>query len=199
MVQTHVDRGVLACTANLIWIDMFLRLALWLNVPSSGNERRESKFISWDLETSSLNEQARDISNLNDQPQYKRTEFQSFSFSMENPRPFYLYVFGDQTYDIQTTDLRSLVHDGKDNPVVVDFLERARRALRDSLNHLRPEDRQHAPPFASVSDMLLWKGGNCVPIDMAMLCLYQLGSFMKCVARSPTNLLPFSSHFRKQN
>lgn len=27
MVQTHLDREVLACTANLIWIDMFLRMA----------------------------------------------------------------------------------------------------------------------------------------------------------------------------
>lgn len=101
---------------------------------------------------------------------------------MENQSSFDVYLFGDQTYDIQTKDLQSLLHNGKSDPVVVEFLERARRALRDDLYQLRPEDRHHAPSFACVTELLLWKRGKSVPVDMAMLCLYQLGLFMRYVA-----------------
>lgn len=131
-------------------------------------------------ETSSPREQERGISKLDDTP--IQTVPASF-VTMDNQGSLDLYVFGDQTYDIQTKDLRSLIHDGKDDPVVVEFLERARRALRNGLAHLRPEDRHHAPPFGSVTDLLHWNAGSCVPLDMAMLCLYQLGSFMKYVAQ----------------
>lgn len=101
---------------------------------------------------------------------------------MESQTSFDVYVFGDQTYDIQIKELRYLVHNGKSDPVVVEFLERARRALRDDICQLRPEDRYHAPSFACVTDFLLWKRGRSVPVDMAMQCLYQLGSFMRYVA-----------------
>ena len=101
---------------------------------------------------------------------------------MGNQKSFDLCVFGDQTYDIQTEDLRSLVQDGKADPIVVEFLERARRALRNNLIQLCPEDRCHAPSFACTTDFLVWKKGHSVPVDMAILCIYQLGSFMKYVS-----------------
>lgn len=101
--------------------------------------------------------------------------------TMENQRHFELYVFGDQTYDLQINELRAIIHDGKSNPVGVEFLERARRALRSDLYQLGPEYRHHAPPFTCVRDLLSWKRGHCVPLDMAVLCIYQLGSFMRYV------------------
>ena len=100
---------------------------------------------------------------------------------MENQKFFDLYVFGDQTYNVQIKDLRSLIHNGNADPIVVEFLERARRELRNGLCQLSPEDRRHAPSFTHTTDFLLWKKGHCVPIDMAILCVYQLGSFMRYV------------------
>lgn len=105
-----------------------------------------------------------------------------FFVAMEHQKSFDIYVFGDQTYDIQINELRNLLHDGKSDPVVVEFLERARRALRDDLYQLRPEDRHHVPSFACVTELSLWKRGHSVPVDMAMLCLYQLGAFMRYVS-----------------
>lgn len=106
---------------------------------------------------------------------------------MESQTSFDVYVFGDQTYDVQINELRNLVHDRKSDPVVVEFLERARRALRDDLYQLSPEDRHNAPSFATVTDLLLWEKGRSVPVDMAMLCLYQLGSFMRYVVALSRN------------
>lgn len=100
---------------------------------------------------------------------------------MENQRSFDLYVFGDQTYEFQINDLRKLVLDGNSDPIVVEFLDRARRAIQNDLYQLRPEDQHYAPSFACVTDLFLWKSGQCVPVDMAMLCLFQLGSFMRYV------------------
>lgn len=100
---------------------------------------------------------------------------------MLDQKPFELFVFGDQTYSLQTKDLRNLVHDGSNDPVVVEFLERACRTLRNDLYQLTPEYRLHAPLLSHVADLLLWKRGHCVPLDMAILCLYQLGIFMKYV------------------
>lgn len=100
---------------------------------------------------------------------------------MPNDKHFELFVFGDQTYNIQTKDLRNLVHDGNNDPVVVKFLQDACRALRNDLYQLKLEDRNHAPSITCVADLLLWKQGHCVPLDMAILSLYQLATFMKCV------------------
>ncbi|KAJ0115086.1 hypothetical protein J7T55_001495 [Diaporthe amygdali] len=89
---------------------------------------------------------------------------------MLDQKPFELFVFGDQTYSLQTKDLRNLVHDGSNDAVVVEFLERACRTLRNDLYQLTPEYRLHAPLLSHVADLLLWKRGHCVPLDMAILC-----------------------------
>lgn len=98
---------------------------------------------------------------------------------MENQKLLDLYVFGDQTHDIQVKDLRRLIHDGADNPIVVEFLEQARQALQSDLYRLSSQDRRHIPLFRCTMDFLHWKKGRLMSLDMAVLCVYQLGSFMR--------------------
>jgi hypothetical protein len=90
-----------------------------------------------------------------------------------------LYVFGDQTYDVQPRLKELLGH--RDNPVLQDFLGKAYAAIRVQLFTLSHETREALPRFTSVDDLLLWKndGSPCLPLDMALTCLYQLAVFMR--------------------
>lgn len=90
-----------------------------------------------------------------------------------------LYLFGDQTYDIQP-HLEPLLSD-RDNPVLDAFLEKAYDAVRAEIFKLPEQVRENLPRFTSLEDLLLWKKGGqgYVPLDMAITCMYQLGFFIR--------------------
>ncbi|KAH7120580.1 hypothetical protein EDB81DRAFT_914248 [Dactylonectria macrodidyma] len=90
-----------------------------------------------------------------------------------------LYVFGDQTYDIQP-HLKALLQN-RGNPVLEDFFIKAYDAIRTEIfklpHHVREDD---IPRFTCYQDLVLWNqpGKRCIPLDMAVTCLYQLGVFI---------------------
>ena len=90
-----------------------------------------------------------------------------------------LYLFGDQTYDIQPC-LKDLIH-YRSNPVLEDFLIKAYDAIRTEIFSLPSEIRHDLPRFTCLDDILLRKPGGrrCVPLDMALTCMYQLGVFIR--------------------
>ena len=90
-----------------------------------------------------------------------------------------LYLFGDQTYDIQPY-LRDLIQ-YRHNPVLDDFLVKAYDAIRTEIYNLPCEIRDDLPRFTCVDDLILRRQGGigCVPLDMAVTCMYQLGSFIR--------------------
>lgn len=90
-----------------------------------------------------------------------------------------LYLFGDQTYDT-LPHLPSLLH-SRQNPVLEDFLVKSYEAIRIEIFTLPYQDRDLLPRFTCLEDLLLWKqdGRRCVALDMAVTCMYQLGSFIR--------------------
>ncbi|KAL8782244.1 MAG: hypothetical protein Q9213_005547 [Squamulea squamosa] len=95
--------------------------------------------------------------------------------------PLKLYLFGDQTFDVQP-HLADFVQ-YKHNPVLEDFLLKAYDAIRSEIYNLPCEVRDDLPRFTSVDD-IIWRkpdGKRCVPLDMAVTCMYQLGAFISQV------------------
>jgi hypothetical protein len=90
-----------------------------------------------------------------------------------------LYLFGDQTHDIQPYLKDLLRH--RDNPVLEDFLVKAYDAVRAEIYKLPHQVREDVPRFTCLEDLLLWnqKGKRCIPLDMAVTCMYQLGVFIR--------------------
>jgi hypothetical protein len=92
-----------------------------------------------------------------------------------------LYLFGDQTFDVEP-HLHELLDAKNSNVVLRDFLEKAYDAIRVQIFQLPKHVREELPRFTSIEDMLLWRrsegSSRCVPLDMAMTCIYQLGSFI---------------------
>ncbi|KAH8672377.1 hypothetical protein BGZ61DRAFT_537012 [Ilyonectria robusta] len=89
-----------------------------------------------------------------------------------------LYVFGDQTYDIKPY-LKDLLQN-RDNPVLEDFLVKAYDAVRTEIFKLPHQVREDLPRFTCYHDLVLWNqtGKRCIPLDMAVTCMYQLGVFI---------------------
>ncbi|KAL8677817.1 MAG: hypothetical protein Q9186_005797 [Xanthomendoza sp. 1 TL-2023] len=89
-----------------------------------------------------------------------------------------LYLFGDQTYDVRSHHKDLLRH--RSNPILEDFLVKAYNAIRIEIFTLPPQIRDDIPRFTSPDDLVMWKevAKRCVPIDMAVTCMYQLGIFM---------------------
>ncbi|KAF1952593.1 ketoacyl-synt-domain-containing protein [Byssothecium circinans] len=89
-----------------------------------------------------------------------------------------LYLFGDQTFDIQP-HFKTLLQ-RRDNPVLDAFVEKAYDAIRTEIYKLPQETREDIPRFTSVEDLILWNqdGKRCVALDMAVTCMYQLGVFI---------------------
>ena len=90
-----------------------------------------------------------------------------------------LYLFGDQTYDIQSY-LKDLIQ-YRHNPVLEDFLVKAYDAIRAEIYNLPREIRDDLPRFTCIDDIVFRKQGGkrCVPLDMAVTCMYQLGVFIR--------------------
>ncbi|OCK75289.1 ketoacyl-synt-domain-containing protein [Lepidopterella palustris CBS 459.81] len=89
-----------------------------------------------------------------------------------------LYLFGDQTYDLQP-HLKDLLRN-RHNPVLEDFLVKAYDAVRTELYKLPQQVRDDLPRFTCLDDLVLWNqsGKRCIPLDMAVTCMYQLGVFI---------------------
>ncbi|MCJ1436265.1 fusarubin cluster-polyketide synthase [Xylographa pallens] len=89
-----------------------------------------------------------------------------------------LYLFGDQTYDVQP-HLKNLLR-YRNNPVLEDFLVKAYNAIRTEIYKLPPQVREDLPRFSCLDDLLLWNHGGkrCIPLDMAVTCIYELGCFI---------------------
>ncbi|KAI0517278.1 polyketide synthase [Xylaria bambusicola] len=92
-----------------------------------------------------------------------------------------LYLFGDQTFDVEP-HMAQLLSAGNSNVVLRDFLDKAYKSIRLQIFQLPENVYGELPRFTSIEDVLLWKQSKersrCVPLDMAMACLYQLGSFI---------------------
>lgn len=90
-----------------------------------------------------------------------------------------LHLFGDQTFDIQPR-LRDLLQ-ARSNPVLEDFLVKAYDVVRTEVYSLPPNVREDLPRFTSLEDLVLWNqaGKRCVPLDMAVTTMYQLGVFIR--------------------
>lgn len=118
-----------------------------------------------------------------------------------------LYLFGDQTYDTQP-HLKDL-QPHRDNPVLEDFLVKAYAAIRSEIYKLPWHVRHDLPRFTCLDDIILRKPGGtrCVPLDMAVTCMYQLGTFIRYVQQlqslvrklksAPSNAEP--QHFCGEN
>ena len=90
-----------------------------------------------------------------------------------------LFLFGDQTFDIQL-HLQNLMR-YRSNPVVEDFLVKAYNSIRQEIYQLPREVRDDLPRFTCLDDLLLRKPGGkrCIPLDMAVTVMYQLGIFIR--------------------
>ena len=90
-----------------------------------------------------------------------------------------LYLFGDQTYDVQPY-LKDLIQ-YRHNPILDDFLIKAYDAIRKEIYTLPCEVRDDLPRFTCLEDVISRKQGGkrCVPLDMAVTCMYQLGVFIR--------------------
>lgn len=80
-----------------------------------------------------------------------------------------LYLFGDQTYDIQP-DLKDLLRH-RHNPVLEDFLGKAYDTIRKDIFELPYEIREDLPRLTCLDDLVLRKQGGkrCIPLDMAVI------------------------------
>ncbi|KAH8200904.1 hypothetical protein TruAng_004913 [Truncatella angustata] len=89
-----------------------------------------------------------------------------------------LFLFGDQTYDNQPYR-KELLRD-RQNPILENFLSKSYDVIRKEIFTLPVEVIESLPRFTSLDDLLLWKqdGQQCIPVDMAMTCLYQIGTFI---------------------
>ncbi|KAI4192426.1 MAG: hypothetical protein LQ346_004317 [Caloplaca aetnensis] len=93
--------------------------------------------------------------------------------------PMTLYLFGDQTFDVKPHLADLIQH--RDNPVLEDFLLKAYDAIRTEIYSLPCEVRENLPRFTCVDD-IIWRKPDvkrCVPLDMAVTCMYQLGTFIR--------------------
>ena len=90
-----------------------------------------------------------------------------------------LFLFGDQTFDLQP-HLPNLMR-FRSNPVVEDFLTKTYNTIRQEIYKLPREVRDDLPRFTCLDDLLLRKPGGkrCIPLDMAVTVMYQLGIFIR--------------------
>ncbi|KAJ3526299.1 hypothetical protein NM208_g11257 [Fusarium decemcellulare] len=89
-----------------------------------------------------------------------------------------LYLFGDQTFDIQP-HLRNLLQK-RDHLFLQDFLTKAYNAIRVEMYRLPLKVRNDLPRFTCQEDLLLWdqSGKRCVALDMAMTTMYHLAKLV---------------------
>jgi hypothetical protein len=91
-----------------------------------------------------------------------------------------LYLFGDQTFNA-INQLSSLLQ-ARDNLVLDCLLTKAYNALRTEIHELPSETSKSIPRFCAIEDLVNARkfGKRCVPLDMALTCLYHLSKFIVC-------------------
>lgn len=90
-----------------------------------------------------------------------------------------LYLFGDQTYDMQSHVDELMLY--RHTPALENFLVKAYDAVRREIFQLPREIRDNIPRLTCLDD-LVFQGQSreqCVPLDMAVTCIYQLGIFIR--------------------
>ncbi|WQF82950.1 Putative thioesterase, Acyl transferase domain superfamily, phosphopantetheine binding ACP [Colletotrichum destructivum] len=89
------------------------------------------------------------------------------------------YVFGDQTHDL-TDDLLGLLQ-SRDDPLVVNFLERSCAVLKSETARLPPDHQARCPRFSSIADLLApYSERTLNPcLVQALTCITQLGLFIR--------------------
>lgn len=120
-------------------------------------------------------------SALGNKPRTLNTPVNSLATRFNMVDQLKLYLFGDQTYDIQP-HLKDLLR-YRHNPILENFLIKAYDAIRIEIYRLPSEIRDGLPRFTCLDDLVLGKQGEkrCIPLDMAVTCMYQLGVFIRCV------------------
>ncbi|GIC88991.1 type I polyketide synthase [Aspergillus udagawae] len=101
-----------------------------------------------------------------------------------------IYLFGDQTYDVDAP-LWELLHHA--DPILTSFFERVLQVLRLELGQLPSELRDEFPRFSSIADLISRRRDTRLhpSLEMALVLIYQLGSFIRC-SRSLVELLPIA-------
>jgi hypothetical protein len=91
-----------------------------------------------------------------------------------------LYLFGDQTFDVEP-HLTSLLA-ARDDLFLHAFLRGAYNACRSEIYTLPAVVREDLPRFTCLEDLASWKrsesGARCIALDMAITTLWQLGTFI---------------------
>ncbi|KAJ6092090.1 Type I Polyketide synthases (Type I PKS) [Penicillium canescens] len=99
-----------------------------------------------------------------------------------------LYLFGDQTFDVQPHWKQLLWK--RDNLTLEDFAGRSYDAIRTEIYKLPQQIRDNLDRVTCVDDLVSWdySGRRCIPLDMAVTCMYQLGTFICQVERESYNI-----------
>lgn len=89
-----------------------------------------------------------------------------------------LYLFGDQTYDMQRH--AKVLLRNRDKPILEQFLVKAYDAIRVEIYKLPPQIRDSLPRFTCPDDLVQWNHGeSCfIPLEMAVTCLFHIGIFI---------------------
>ena len=96
-----------------------------------------------------------------------------------------IFIFGDQT-NASDADLRQLLH-VNDNSVLKSFLERVTYAIRVEINLLPVVQQEWFPRFTTLLELLTARRhgtGDNPALELALLCINQLGRFVKYVVAS---------------
>ncbi|KUI67140.1 Conidial yellow pigment biosynthesis polyketide synthase [Cytospora mali] len=101
-----------------------------------------------------------------------------------------LYLFGDQTYNVGPHLKELLLVSRHSNGLLYDFLRGSYDAIRVELYRLPSQERDCLPRFTCVEDLVLWASRSpdethrCVPLTMAVSCMYQLAEFISQTSHS---------------
>lgn len=101
------------------------------------------------------------------------------------PKEVKLYLFGDQTYNVGPHLKELMLSSRHSNSLVSNFLRGSYDSVRAELYRLPFQERDCLPRFTCVEDLVLWASRSsdashrCVPLSMALTCMYQLAGFIK--------------------
>lgn len=99
--------------------------------------------------------------------------------------PSQVFIFGDQT-NASDADLRQLLH-VNENSVLRSFFERVNYALRVEIARLPAIQQDWFPRYTTLLELLTARrrgSGNNPALGLALLCINQLGHFVKYVVAS---------------
>ncbi|KAK5135185.1 polyketide synthase [Meristemomyces frigidus] len=98
-------------------------------------------------------------------------------------------LFGDQTAEQQVLLQKIVLR--KENALVISFIERASRALREETRKLPRRQRDVIPDFLSINDLkeaYYQKGVKVAMIESALVTIAQLGHYIGYFSENPTEI-----------